>query len=443
MRVHFVGNVCNNHYVLAKAMRRHGIDARLFYDLDGPVQDLPEMEDPDIADRWPDWLKPYRRQFKPWQQRDRVAPDLLKEIAEGDILHAHGVELIWVARTGKPFIYHPYGGDFAAWTSYNRDALIRWQPRPPLPIVPHFFLPPKMQAAMRRASAIALGWHNNMWRLGYRVIRDLGLEDRVVRIHLGIDTGKFVPCDPGGKDALLARLLPGRKVERPVIFHPVRQMFVDIGSRRGYKANDRLYRALGRFAAEGGRFTLVAIEKGMPDEAVAKRMIAALGIEQKVVWIGSMPRHQMIQWYQAADVTAESFYTGAIGGVPLESMACGTTVMMHLQTEASPEDHDLFYDPRALYPVLPPVIAAGTEDEIYRALGRTVASPARLAELGRAGREWVTAYSGADAVARQFEALYRAVLAGEFRAGKFRALAADRKSSLMSLSSGSDGSVKE
>jgi glycosyltransferase involved in cell wall biosynthesis len=417
VRVHFVGNAANNHYVLAKAMRKHGVDARLFYDQDGPTTDLPEMDEPEIARRRPDWLRPYPRQFGLWQQRDWVALDLLREIGDCDILHAHGIELIWAARTGKPFVFHPYGGDFAAWTSYNRDCLIRWRPWPPLPILPHLTLPPKMRWAMQRASAIALGWHNNMWRRGYQVLRALGLQDRVVRIHLGIEVQRFVPCAPSEKDMHLAELLRGRVVERPMIFHPSRQLLRDPRSKRGYKANDRLYRALARLARDGGKFTLILVKRGGLDEPEAKQMLEDLGIADRAIWVDMIPRNRLIQWFQAADVTVESFFTGAIGGVPLESMACGTPVLMHLQTEASPEDEGIFYDPKGLYPALPPVIEASTEHEIYGALRDNLASPSRLAEIGRAGRDWVVTYSSAEAVARRFVSVYEAVLSGASRAG--------------------------
>ena len=412
MRVHFLANVVNNHYVLVKAMRRHGVDARLFYPGDGLYQDRPESEDPDVGVSRPEWLRPYARQFQLWQQRDRVSPELLREIGECDILHAHGVEIVWAARTGKPFVWHPFGVDLSAWTTYNADLLVRWRPWPPLPTPPHFLLPPRMRWAAQRASAIALGWHNNIWRRGYRVLRDLGIADRVVRIHLGIDADKFVP---GEKDAALARLLPGRPIERPVIFHPTRQLFRNPKSKRGYKANDRLYRALARLAREGARFTLVLVDRGILDDGEAKRMIGALGIADRTVWVEEMPRHRLIPWYQAADIAAESFYTGAIGSVPLESMACGTPVLMHVQTEPSPEDEGIFYDPKNLYPVLPPIMQASTEDEIYRALRENVGSPERLAELGRAAREWIMTYSSADVVARKFESVYEAVLSGARR----------------------------
>jgi glycosyltransferase involved in cell wall biosynthesis len=416
MRVNFVANACNNHYVLAKAMRRHGFDARLFYDLDSFTQDMPEMEDPEVAAAAPAWLRPYHRQFHLWQQRTRVSPALLAELAECDILHAHRVEVVWAARTGRPFVFHPAGSDLAAWTQYTRDTLIGWRNGLPLPIVPHLLLPPAMRWALRQASAILIGWHHNMLRDGYRVIRALGLQDRVARIHLGIDTEKFTPCAQEERAGLIERLLPGRAVERPVIFHPTRQMFTDPAGKRGYKANDRLYRALGRFARDGHNFTLVVVEKGLPDEAAARRLIAEQGIAERTIWVKAMPRHELIAWYQAVDLTADGFDSGGLGSIALETMACGTPLIAYVQSRPETEDRDFFYDPKDLYPELPPVIACSTVEEIQNALASTVSKPERMTALRAASRRWVTTHSSDDAVARKCEALYAAILAGEFPA---------------------------
>ena len=124
-----------------------------------------------------------------------------------------------------------------------------------------------------------------------------------------------------------------------------------------------------------------------------------------------MPRHQLVDWYRAADVTAESFYAGAIGSVALESMACGTPVIMHLQIEPEPGGGRVFYPPQDLYPALPPIIRCGSEAEILREFDNTVADPRRLAALRGESRDWIVRYSSADAVARRFEELYRGILA--------------------------------
>lgn len=410
-RVHFVGNVCNNHYVMAKGLRRIGVDARLFYLADAHPQHFPEAEDPELANGpLPDWIVPVPRQWRMWQQRDRASPDLIAALGQCDILHVHDVGLIWASRTGKPYVWHPYGGDLAVWTSYNRDLLIRMRPFPPLPKLPNFTLPMHMRQAMRGTDGILIGWHNNLWRGGYQLVRRMGLEDRVIRYGLPIDTDKFAPAAPGEREALLASLLPGVTVRRPLIFHPTRQYFTRPTNLHGYKANDRLYRALGRFAADGGTFTLVICEKGNPDEAVARQMIGELGIAPHVHWVKEMPRHRLIPWYQAADLVVDSFFTGCMGSVPIEAMACGTPVMMHFQTEAEPADQGFFLDPKDMVAEPPPLVRCRTDDEILDGLRTIVADPAALAELGRQGRDWMVRNLALEPMANRLLAIYQTIL---------------------------------
>ena len=59
MRIHFVGNTCNNHYVIVKELRQQGVDARLFLPHCHTVtpQTQPESEDPELVDGYPSWIK--------------------------------------------------------------------------------------------------------------------------------------------------------------------------------------------------------------------------------------------------------------------------------------------------------------------------------------------------------------------------------------------------
>ena len=169
-------------------------------------------------------------------------------------------------------------------------------------------------------------------------------------------------------------------VRRPLLFHPTRQYFTRPANLHGYKANDRLYRALGDYAKAGRPFTLVICAKGNPDEPGARRMIAELGIANHVHWVQGMPRHELIAWYQAADVTVDSFFAGSIGSVPIESMACGAPVMMHVQTEARAEDDGIFFAPGDLFPEMPPIIRCRTDGEILDQLHRVVGDADALAD---------------------------------------------------------------
>lgn len=414
MRIHFLGNVGNTHFVLARGLREMGIDARLYFNNEGGI-DEPSFEDPSLSDRsLPDWIVRLPRQYQPWQPRWHVAKDVLREIAQCDMIHAHGIGTIWAAMTGRPFIWHPFGGDLTMNMRYHWDQLIRWRKigpaTVPLLAVPYVFLPPKMHWAVRRASAIALPWHNALWREGYRTILSLGVRDRIRRIHFGIDTSRFSPVSDQERTALRAKLLPPGLRDSPLIFHPVRQFFSK-PRLSGFKANDRLYRALAVLAQTDLPFTLVLIEKGF-DVAPARKLIEELGISDKVHWVQNMPRHRLVDWYRASDITAESFFTGAIGAVPMESMACGTPVLMHIQMKEEPEDRGFFTDPHDLYPELPPIIRAREQSEIVDALRGILSNPTQMARLRQDSRQWVETYASVPVACARLLELDHAILAG-------------------------------
>lgn len=410
MRVNFIGNLANNHYILAKGLRGLGIDARLYYQ-DNGFHSLPQADDPELANSpLPDWLVPVGRQYKRWQPSYHMSRELLDELKQCDILHAHGPGLIWAAQTGRPFIWHPYGSDLTYLTAYSRDlCLTKAYGRGPIPNFPNIFLPLKMKWAIRRSSAVLFGWHNALWRDGYQLLHRLGVDHRIRRYHLAIDTGRFSPAEEAERMKLRAELLPGVNAESPLIFHPTRQNF-STNTTLGYKANDQLYRALGRFARNGKKFTLLIVENGLPDEQIARRILSEENISQFVHWIAARPRNELVKWYRAADMTVESFWTGAIGSVPLKSMACGTAVMMHLQTEAEPEDKGYFLDPKDLYGELPPIIRCATIPEIEAQLYAVTKDHGTLRHIGRDSRRWVEQFTAAPVMAQRLLTLYRSVL---------------------------------
>lgn len=409
MRVNFIGNLANNHYVLAKGLRGLGIDARLYYQSLG-FHSLPQADDPELANGpLPDWLVPVSLQPTRWRQSYYAPPNLRRELAKCDILHAHGPGLIWAAQTGRPFVWHPYGSDLTYLSFHSRELCLSkaggmW----PVGNYPNLLLPLKMRWAIRRASGIFLGWYNALWREGYAMLHRLGAQDKIRRFHLAIDARRFSPVSEPERARLRAALLPDSDVQRPLIFHPTRQSFA-VKNALGYKANDRLYRALGEYARNGGAFTLVIVENGLPDERVAREILAEEGIASRVHWIKPLPRHQLVDWYRAADFTVESFWTGAIGSVPLESMACGTPVMMHLRTEPEAED-TFFLPPGELHDELPPIIRCSSVSEIAAKLQMFSENPGMLGSLRASSRSWIERFASIEATSEHLLELYRSIL---------------------------------
>ncbi len=406
MRVNFIGNTCNNHYVLARYLRELGVDAHLYYNGKAALQCWPQSEDPELEQEPAPWVHTYRHPEKPFLPLNVVAPALLRELADCDLLHVHGEGLLLAVKTGRPFIWHPFGSDFFHLPFYDSWLFINKFGRKILDLrnllAPLFF-----RKAMAQAAAIVLGVYNRLWIPGYRLLHRLHLEDRIVHLHLGINTRRFSPPKAGARSRLRAQMLPEARENDLVIFHPTRQAFTSSYT-DSKKGNDRLYRALARLQAQGQAFYLVLVAQGYPDEAPARDLISSLGIGDSVKWIHHLPRHQLVDWYALADLTADHFVAGALGSIPLESMACGTPVLTFMQTESN---SDYFYPPTALFPELPPVINASSEEEIFRALDHYARNREELGELGLQGRTWVEQNAAGEVVARRYLGLYESILA--------------------------------
>src|ERR1700675_834204 len=86
LRIHFVGNTCNNHYVLAKGLRGMGVDARLYFtSLDHPQND-PKSEDPDLAVGYPDWICRVDVKQSPTNPMYNISPEMIGKISDCNLL---------------------------------------------------------------------------------------------------------------------------------------------------------------------------------------------------------------------------------------------------------------------------------------------------------------------------------------------------------------------
>jgi glycosyltransferase involved in cell wall biosynthesis len=234
-----------------------------------------------------------------------------------------------------------------------------------------------MRRAMREAEYILFQWWFECWSRGYQLLERLDLKSRMATMPIVIDAHKF----SAGPKKQLSELL-GRTTDLPsgdglLLFHPSRQMLS--GQWGAYFGNDILYRALSKLKAEGLRYTLVIVEKGIGDEVFAKKLIRELNIEDRVIWVPSMKRHRLIDWYRTADITIASVAGGLFGSVCIEALACGCPLIGNIVTES---DNPTFWKP-TLYP---PFMNVSTEEDIMRAVRRSATHRTELAEMGAAGR---------------------------------------------------------
>lgn len=419
MKVNFVGNICNNHYAICKGMRAHGIDAHLYYPKPYHPQHLPESEDPILERERPDWLHPFPHPRNRLSSQLRVGVAPLDEIGRADIIHTHGAGVVWGVRTGRPVVWHPFGGDLRHWTRYGDWLMAKLRavnpalPNIRVPRLPDLLTPLAMRRAGAQVSAILIGWYDKQWESGFDYIDRFDLWPRVHRLSLGLDMGFMHPATAAERRALKARLLPQADPRALTIFHPTRMLFRDSNGTWGYKANDRLFRAAARVRAEGHSLHLVVVDKGdaIGEEVKeARALIAQLGLSDVTTWVPFMPRADLKDWYLLADLTVDEFASGAMGSLAYEVLSCGRPLMTFIQTEA---EGSAYFDRmhwRALYPEFPPILNCRTVEQIAEALRMLASNSAKMDEIAAASGRWAEQYLDVRNLAAKIIQVYEGIL---------------------------------
>jgi glycosyltransferase involved in cell wall biosynthesis len=141
---------------------------------------------------------------------------------------------------------------------------------------------------------------------------DLGVDKSRVRVvYDGIDTDLFNPA-PAAEAR--QRLGLGAGGEPVVLF---------VGNLVSVKNVEALIDACGLMAKASTPFRCFIIGKGALREDLEARA-AALGLGERVKFMGSRPHEQLPDWYRAADVFVLPSWSEGVPCVLLESLACGT-----------------------------------------------------------------------------------------------------------------------
>jgi glycosyltransferase involved in cell wall biosynthesis len=168
-----------------------------------------------------------------------------------------------------------------------------------------------------------------------------------------------------------------------VVYSPTRQDWVNAGRGRwagGQKGNDRLIRGFARFlqANTDARSPLLILMNTGVDADRTKELVRSLGIEAHVVYRDYLGIDDRIDLINASDVVADHFCAGSFGGTFVEVLACGKPLLHYLEMD----NIDLAYPDR------PPVLNAGSEEEICAGL-LSCLDPEVRQRLGDEARAWI------------------------------------------------------
>ena len=394
MRVHLIGNVCNNHFAIARALRDEGVDAHLFlspWDQAYP-QNRPESEDPALRGGYPEWIHrvptPWFERFRPHWFIDRRTRATL---AECDVMHAHGDVATWVLDTTVPVVVHPYGSDFFQYP------VLRVRHRGSrLPHVRHLGFRRRIIRAYRESAAIVIGGVDTTWVRGYRLLLP---GTRIAPLPLCLDTTRFCPAATERIDATVAEL---RRIADLVVFQPTRQLWIPgLRAIESSKGNDVFLRGLARAVKDDGvRIAGLLVDRGDYDTQASKKLIVELGIADRIRWIPPQPRYRLVELYRSVDLVVDGLVAGGYGAVPLEAMACGCPVLMLILDDAY----------RQLLGEVPPVMNAGDEGGVRDHLVRAATDPDYVRTAGLRSVEFVRRHHAPDVLGPRYQALYETVL---------------------------------
>ena len=175
-----------------------------------------------------------------------------------------------------------------------------------------------------------------------------------------------------------------------------------VGRLNAQKGIDLLLRALGAMRA---RAQLDVVGNG-PDAASMRALAESLGIADRVTWHDALPQTALPDLYRRASALVVPSRDEGLGLVAVEAQLCETPVIA--------------FDSGGLrdivqHDVTGILVSVFSADALARAADELLASPDHAAALGAAGRRAALAVFSPDAVARSYDAIYRAALGANSR----------------------------
>lgn len=349
-RIAVIGNLANVGYLVAKALRDEGLDADLYVtSKDGA---MPPGQDPHIRFGLPrqDWIRVFAT--RPVIGQIRAGRRLFRDY---DLVFAITLSPAYAQFFGPPMIAVATGSDMREF-AFERGA--------------YPFLLRRAYRKARHVHYVVAGLQGAAARLG--------LADKSSLLPLMVDMDRYAPEDRARSGELR-------------LFWPSAWFAI--------KGTGRFVDACRILFAEGVPFHVTVVNHAEDDALAPEDRERVLGLirdfpERFTVLEPIRDQDELRDRYLDADLTVDQFILGDVGLIDTESMALERPVLD-------------YFDPAfaaAYGGEAPPVINAGTADEITDALRGLATDPdmrRRLMAQGKEARAWVGKHHGTKAVARK------------------------------------------
>lgn len=384
MKVAFYGNVCNNYYTLAKALRaKLNIDAHLYLNYKADIQNLPESDDPELRNNYPDWIH-YSKEWDPVLFFKRLDRTFVRELNKYDVVFLSEFGVLLAPYLKTKTLFYVTGGDLTqmpfprkfAHTFKSFMDRLKWE-----------FFGFHMRRGIRNCDKIL----TQPFFPFANALKQLGVEkERISKCYFPIlmDTNVIAASDNAE-----AEIDPhNRELLKPfkfIILHPSRinldqsRAGVEAGQ---WKGNDNLLKGLAIFIE---KYNVHDVCVAMPDRIFspdipkAKEIIRELGIQKNAVWLKppkpeGFSRKELMNFYSISHLVADEFATGWFGSIVVEGMACKKPVLCYVDETVMAQ----------LYP-WHPIISVKDPQDIAEQIARFYFNEPARQEHGQLSREWV------------------------------------------------------
>jgi glycosyltransferase involved in cell wall biosynthesis len=391
MKVALYGNICNNFYTLAKALRKElNIDAHLYLHDKVDIQNRPESDDPELTNNYPDWihLSPHWNTLPFLKKRDKT---FINELNKYDVVFLSELGVVFTPFLKAKTLFYVTGGDltqtpfpkkYASKFKTFKDRLV-WE-----------YIGYMQRKGIRHATKIL----SQPFFPFANALKELNINGKHVSncyfpILMDLKAIRRNENAWNEIDEYNKGLLEKFKF---IIFHPSRivlqqtKAFIDSGQ---WKGNDNLFRGLALFIQKYG---VKDICLAMPDRIysadrqLAREIIKELGIESNIVWLKppteeGFPRKQLMNFYSVADIVADEFATGWFGSIVVEGMACGKPTFCHVEESVM----------KQLYP-WHPIVSVKEPIDIAEKIALFYFDKQKAIEHGELSRKWATEFHSVE-----------------------------------------------
>jgi glycosyltransferase involved in cell wall biosynthesis len=391
-----IGNMANNGYNTAKALRKYGMDVDLIITSSALNQyTAVEWEEGifgcevgenhfgfeavvaagKLWDR-PNWVKYYDIELfknrRPRMKKFFQGLQLYELMADYDILELHAPFPTMLPLFNVPCLVYEAGWirEFPRGNTYSDYLACR---------------------GYAKADRI-LVTNVDMWRIFDSL--DYIDQDRVLYMPFSIDHERYQPLD---MTELRRKLVKDNDV---FLLQPSRQHWE-------YKGNDKVFKALKKLSSEYANLKLCAAEWGK-DLLKSKSLVEELGLTGKVLWFPPVAKPKLIEYFNAADIILDQFpepsdahqIWGAWGTAALEAMSCGKPLLLYYDLRGV--DRYVGERPYALHSL--------SVDDICMNLKSLIESPSLRTEIGQKSRDWVRRMHGHEVIAGKYKQLISTIV---------------------------------